>query len=95
MTSSSIWLHTDSCNIGDSSTPPSLSFEPIMANGMGKSQLRTNYVKPNKTSYLIRLLTPSFNPTALRKAKIVYNFGLSECNRVHKLPSAKQSNGRI
>ena len=22
------------------------------------------------------------NPTALRKAKIVYNFGLSECNRV-------------
>ena len=24
----------------------------------------------------------SINPTALRKAKIVYNFGLSECNRV-------------
>ena len=24
----------------------------------------------------------SFNPTALRKAKIVYNFGLSECNRI-------------
>ena len=24
----------------------------------------------------------SFNPFALRKAKIVYNFGLSECNRV-------------
>ena len=24
----------------------------------------------------------SFNPIALRKAKIVYNFGLSECNRV-------------
>ena len=23
-----------------------------------------------------------FNPTALRKTKIVYNFGLSECNRV-------------
>ena len=23
-----------------------------------------------------------FNPTALRKAKIVYNFGLSECNRI-------------
>ena len=23
-----------------------------------------------------------FNPIALRKAKIVYNFGLSECNRV-------------
>ena len=25
-----------------------------------------------------------FNPIALRKAKIVYNFGLSECNRVKK-----------
>ena len=25
----------------------------------------------------------SFNPFALRKAKIEYNFGLSECNRVN------------
>ena len=25
-----------------------------------------------------------FNPTALRKAKIAYNFGLSECSRVKK-----------
>ena len=25
---------------------------------------------------------PHLNPTALRKAKIVYNFGLSKCNRV-------------
>ena len=25
---------------------------------------------------------PPFNPIALKKAKIVYNFGLSECNRV-------------
>ena len=24
-----------------------------------------------------------FNPIALKKAKIVYNFGLSECNRVN------------
>ena len=24
-----------------------------------------------------------FNPTALRKTKIVYNFGLSECSRVN------------
>ena len=23
-----------------------------------------------------------FNPIALRKAKIVYNFGISECNRM-------------
>ena len=26
-----------------------------------------------------------FNPVALRKAKIVYNFGLSECNRIKGL----------
>ena len=25
-----------------------------------------------------------FNPIALRKAKIAYNFGLSECNRVNE-----------
>ena len=28
------------------------------------------------------------NPVALRKAKIVYNFGLSECNRVKKINCA-------
>ena len=27
----------------------------------------------------------AFNPIALRKTKIAYNFGLSECNRVKKL----------
>ena len=27
-----------------------------------------------------------FNPFARRKAKIVYNFGLSECNRVKVCP---------
>ena len=26
---------------------------------------------------------PAFNPITLRKAKIVYNFGLFECNRVN------------
>ena len=29
------------------------------------------------------------NPTALRKAKIVNNFGLSECNRVELSPIEK------
>ena len=29
-----------------------------------------------------------FNPIALRKAKIVYNFGLSEYNKVKKLNGA-------
>ena len=31
-----------------------------------------------------------FNPIALRKTKVVYNFGLSECNRI-KLPETKIS----
>ena len=30
-----------------------------------------------------------FNPIALRKAKIVYNFGLSECNRVKVVKGVK------
>ena len=34
----------------------------------------------------------NFNPIALRKAKIVYNFGLSECNRV-KNPTKSQYRG--
>ena len=31
-----------------------------------------------------RFFDPSFNPIALRKAKIVCNFGLSECNKVNR-----------
>ena len=30
-----------------------------------------------------------FNPTALRKAKILCNFGLSECNRVNQKTKLK------
>ena len=30
-------------------------------------------------------LSAFVNPIALRKAKIVYNFGLSECNKVKKV----------
>ena len=30
-------------------------------------------------------ILPAFNPIALRKAKIVQNFGLSECNRVNSI----------
>ena len=36
----------------------------------------------HKVSFLTAQ-TVLFNPVALRKAKIVYNFGLSECNRVN------------
>ena len=35
-------------------------------------------------------ITTHFNPVALRKAKIVCNFGLSECNRL-KLPHWMQT----
>ena len=38
------------------------------------------------------------NPIALRKAKIAYNFGLSECNRVkHQIPynADTTSNGKM
>ena len=34
------------------------------------------------TSALSKAYVCALNPTALRKAKIVYKFGLSECNRV-------------
>ena len=37
-------------------------------------------VSSNRMYFL--LLDDLVNPIALRKAKIVYNFGLSECNRV-------------
>ena len=32
----------------------------------------------------------NFNPTALRKAKIANNFGLSKCNRVKSIPALRQ-----
>ena len=35
-------------------------------------------------SFLLLFQMLKFNPIALRKAKIVYNFGLSECNRVKR-----------
>ena len=38
----------------------------------------------NKGHRIQILLDCSFNPIALTKAKIVYNFGLSECNRVKR-----------
>ena len=33
----------------------------------------------------MEVLPYTFNPIALRKAKIVYNFGLPECNRVNHM----------
>ena len=38
--------------------------------------------KVKRNSLLLQKPFASFNPIALRKTKIAYNFGLSECNRV-------------
>ena len=40
----------------------------------GESIIKKRKICPNSTLF--------FNPIALRKAKIVCNFGLSECNKV-------------
>ena len=46
---------------------------------------RTNTETELKIIFLtyIIIVTAWLNPIALRKAKIAYNFGLSECNRVN------------
>ena len=53
-------------------------------------QLKKRDLKVNeytcRGSNSIIFLSQSFNPIALRKAKIVCNFGLSECNRVKSVP---------
>ena len=60
------------------------SYHKILSTGTDRSektvqiQLRL-LLKKHSDLYLHCSL---FNPTALRKAKIAYNFGLSECNRV-------------
>ena len=40
-----------------------------------------------KIHYSLQTYMYKLNPIALRKAKIVYNFGLSECNRVKEVTS--------
>ena len=42
----------------------------------------TSVIEQQHNTDFIQKHTYIFNPTALRKAKIVYNFGLSECKRV-------------
>ena len=44
------------------------------------------YQELTKIKSLLCSSVLSFNPIALRKTKIAYNFGLSECNRVNFLP---------
>ena len=47
--------------------------------------LALDVVKLSVVDFSLSYILPLFNPTALRKAKIVYNIGLSECNRVKQL----------
>ena len=42
--------------------------------------LALDVVKLSVADFSFSYILPLFNPTALRKTKIVYNFGLSECN---------------
>ena len=44
-----------------------------------------------RISLLLWELIFSLNPIALGKAKIVYNFGLSECNRIKSRPSYRKA----
>ena len=46
----------------------------------------TGYTTERTYKMFIKL----FNPIALRRAKIAYNFGLSECNRVKRAFSSKE-----
>ena len=69
-------------------TDTSLCFSAIFTNGLtvGFPVKRIffkndHYGKKNPH----RVANFLINPIALRKAKIVYNFGLSECNRVKEL----------
>ena len=50
------------------------------------------YSLPSAALHIIKFSKDAagiFNPFALRKAKIVYNFGLSECKRVKICPNYK------
>ena len=42
-------------------------------------------MQAQKSAAINAVDSKGFDPTALRKAKIAYNFGLSECNRVKNL----------
>ena len=48
---------------------------------MSSNMALCNSVKPLLEATIFDV-SFAFNPMALRKAKIAYNFGLSECNRV-------------
>ena len=50
----------------------------------------TVYLLLSKLKYEVHKFC-TLNPIALRKAKIVYNFGLSECNRVTVSEERKSS----
>ena len=67
-----VWFTLKCLSIG---TPKPINF-PFVPNG------KLMFLGDTIFKY-IRVAQFVFNPIALRKAKIVYNFVLSECNRVY------------
>ena len=51
----------------------------------GEATLPFSICFPSQLKSLLDKQILSFNSIALRKAKIAYNFGLSECNRVKRV----------
>ena len=47
------------------------------------------------TLKLMKTLSYAFNPIALRKAKIAYNFGLSEWNKVKEVVASEATLGKL
>ena len=57
-----------------------VSVEPLVKIGLMKGHVIYFEGQIRRTPRTVKKI--HLNPTALRKAKIVYNFGLSECSRV-------------
>ena len=80
--------HHSPFNIGPTLTGKSLLLLEKILSFKSGAPLRSQKTKMRVTSpesitiYFYHIVAVFFNPIALRKAKIAYNFGLSECSRV-------------
>ena len=71
----------------DRSTDKGKKFLPLKSPSLFFFEKRSNTENGRVASLeSVSIHLSVFNPSALRKAKIVSNFGLSECNRVKLLP---------
>ena len=69
------------CLSGQTSVPGVCNYGYILLSYLGNIVMMT---ETTMTSCFLPWMVEPYNPTAFRKAKIVCNFGLSECNRVNK-----------